>query len=172
MNKLKETLKNNYKKIIFISLPIIILMITIDLLTKFFANKYLAVGEQKDFIPGFIDFFNVHNNGGAWNIFAGNQIFLIIFTSIFILLFIAYYLFQSDKGILFHIASSVLIVGCLGNLIDRIAFSYVRDMIHFAFWPEFPVFNVADICVCVGIFLLLLSFVVTLIKSSKKEDQK
>ena len=154
---------------LFIALPVFAVMLILDLLTKHFTNVYLEVGQRAEFIPHVIDLINVHNDGAAWNMFAGSQIFLIVFTFIFLAVFALFYYKESKNGILFHIASSLIMVGCLGNLIDRLAFSYVRDMIHFEFWPSFPVFNIADICVCMGVFLLLLFYVIILIKNHRKE---
>lgn len=169
---MKTDLKINYKKILFITVPIFIAMLVLDLLTKYFVNKNMSVGDETDFLPGFINIINVHNNGGAWNIFSGNQIFLIIFTSIFIAAYLYFYLHECRNGVLFHVGSALLITGALGNLIDRIGFNYVRDMLHFEFWPSFPVFNVADVCVCVGIAVLILFYLIVLIRSRKKEEQK
>ena len=169
---MKTNLKSNYKKIVYIALPIFVAFLILDLLTKYFTNKLIPVGEQRSFLPGFINLINVHNDGGAWNIFSGNQIFLIIFTSLFLVAFLYFYLHECKNGVLFHIGSALLITGCLGNLIDRIGFNYVRDMLHFQFFPTFPVFNVADICVCVGIAVLILFYIISLIKSSKKEKKQ
>ena len=166
-----KALSNRYRMMLFVALPIFVAMLILDLMTKHFANIKLQVGQGADFIPGFIDFINVHNNGAAWNMFAGSQVFLIVFTFIFIFAFGFFYYKESKNGALFHISSSLILVGCLGNLIDRLAFGYVRDMIHFEFWSSFPVFNVADICVCVGVFLIILYYVIRLIKSSRKEKK-
>ena len=89
-------------------------------------------------------------------------------TGIFLCLFVFYYLTQVKNNALFHVSAGFIMVGCLGNLIDRIAFGYVRDMLHFEFWPSFPVFNVADMCVCIGIFLFVLFYLIGVIKGFKK----
>jgi len=47
-------------------------------------------------------------------------------------------------------ACTLIFAGGVGNLIDRVRLGYVVDMFHFEFWPSYPVFNVADICVVVG----------------------
>jgi signal peptidase II len=52
------------------------------------------------------------------------------------------------------LAACVLVfAGGVGNLIDRATVGYVVDMFHFEFWPSYPVFNVADICVVIGAVL-------------------
>lgn len=164
----KKDLKGNYKKIIFIVVPIFALMLVFDLLIKHFINKYIPVGQTREFIPNFIDLMNVHNQGAGWSILSGKTIFLIIFTALFLFLFILFYLTQTKNNALFHVSSAFVMAGCLGNLIDRIAFGYVRDMLHFEFWPTFPVFNIADICVCIGIFLFLLFYIIEFARGAKK----
>ena len=47
-------------------------------------------------------------------------------------------------------ACMLILAGGVGNLIDRVRAGYVVDMFHFEFWPSYPVFNVADICVVIG----------------------
>lgn len=56
------------------------------------------------------------------------------------------------------IAFSLLIGGLLGNLIDRIIHGYVIDFIDFyIFNYNYPIFNIADVCICIGVFILLYS---------------
>ena len=55
-------------------------------------------------------------------------------------------------------ALAMMIAGAAGNLMDRLLLGYVRDFLNFyIFGYDFPVFNVADICLCVGVGLLILS---------------
>lgn len=164
----KQDLKGNYKKTLFIVIPIFVVMLVLDLLTKYFVNKYIPLHESRDFLPHFINLINTHNEGAGFSLLNGKTIFLIIFTSLFLCLFVFYYLTQVKNNALFHVSAGFIMVGCLGNLIDRIAFGYVRDMLHFEFWPSFPVFNVADMCVCIGIFLFILFYLIGVIKGFKK----
>jgi len=167
-----NNLKENYKKVVCIFTPIFVGLLILDLLSKYFINQNLAEGESASFLPGFIKFTNVHNNGAAWNSFAGNQVFLIIMTFVFIMLFLYFYYKEMKNGALFHIASSLIIVGAFGNLIDRLAFGYVRDMLHFEFWLDFPVFNVADMCICIGVPLMILFYIIKIVKEKRKKNEK
>ena len=170
-SKFLENVKANYKKLLFVVLPIFVIFLVGDLLVKHFINANMEVGESKSFLPGFINLVNVHNEGAAWSIFSGKQIFLVVFTFIFLIAFVYFLLRESNRGAFFHISSAFIITGCIGNLIDRLAFNYVRDMIQFDFWKSFPVFNIADICVCVGFFMLAVYFIIALTKASKKEEK-
>ena len=51
------------------------------------------------------------------------------------------------------LAGCLILSGGLGNIIDRVRLGYVVDMFHFQFWPAYPVFNVADVCVVSGALL-------------------
>lgn len=168
---MKKTISSKYKKMLFIVLPILAFILLADLLTKYFVNKNMALGAEKDFIPGFINFVNVHNNGAAWNMLSGNQIFLIVFTFIFLAAYGYFYYRESKNNALFHVASAFIVGGCIGNLIDRLAFGYVRDMIHLQFWPSFPVFNVADSFVCVGVILIIIFYIICAVKANKKGNK-
>ena len=168
---MKRTLDKKYKKMLFISLPIIAFILLADLLTKYFVNQGMELGAEKDFIPKVIYLVNVHNTGAAWSLFSGNQVFLIVFTFIFLAAFGYFYYRESRNGALFHVASAFIVGGCIGNLVDRLALGYVRDMIHLEFWSTFPVFNIADSFVCVGVFLLILFYIIYAVKSRKKGEK-
>ena len=51
------------------------------------------------------------------------------------------------------LACCLIISGGIGNIIDRLRLGYVVDMLHFQFWPSYPTFNVADICIVCGAIL-------------------
>ena len=50
-------------------------------------------------------------------------------------------------------AGFLILSGGVGNIIDRVRLGYVVDMFHFVFWPSYPVFNLADICIVAGAIL-------------------
>ena len=164
----------NKRVILAIVLPCVLfaLLLTLDLVSKHLVDKSLGtVGASKEIIHGFISFIYVHNSGAAWGIFSGRQIFLIIISIIVIALFIAFYVlrlrkFKDKISLWLSVSLGFIAGGCFGNLIDRIAFGYVRDFINFDFM-NFPVFNVADICLTVGIILLFIYFIFFYSKEEK-----
>lgn len=141
-----------------------------DLISKQVAENNIELGSKKMIIKGFISFFTVHNFGAAWSIFSGKQIFLIIFTIIFLLLMIFYYIKEKSKSYIFNISYGFILAGTFGNLIDRIFLGYVRDFINLEFM-EFPVFNIADICLTVGVGLFML-YIIILAFKEKSEEKK
>lgn len=97
------------------------------------------------------------NRGAAFGILQNQRgFFLIITTSIVI--FIAYYLWKSrDKHVLLLVSLSLILGGALGNLMDRIYCGQVTDFLDFRFGGySFPIFNVADSLIVIGVSLLLL----------------
>lgn len=106
------------------------------------------------------DFFSltyVENFGGAWGIFSGNLIFLIIVSSIAFVILNRFILSEEKISLLGGLSYGLLMGGILGNLCDRIVRGYVIDFLNFYILGyDFPVFNIADILVVLGMFLMFI----------------
>ena len=130
-----------------------VILLIVDQWSKLWITANLPLGESLPFLPGFIELLTVHNYGAAWSSFSGQRWFLIILTAIIM----AAVLFALIRRIVRHplgLAAGFLILsGGVGNIIDRLRLGYVVDMLHFEFWPSYPVFNVADMCVVCGAIL-------------------
>lgn len=114
-----------------------------------------ALGEVKPAVPGLFSLTYLRNNGAAWNIFPGQMVFFYIISVIAIAI-VLYYLFkQSPRSVLFSIGLSLVLGGILGNLIDRLHYHYVVDMIQLDFM-NFNIFNIADSAITVGIVLIFI----------------
>ena len=106
-----------------------------------------------EFMPGFVELTRIHNYGAAWSSFSGQRWLLpgVTFCIVIAVLVLL------AKGVVRHpvglTACFLVLSGGIGNIIDRVRFGYVVDMFHFEFWPSYPVFNVADICVVTGAIL-------------------
>ncbi len=146
------------KKIAIISLIIIVL----DQILKIVVDNYLL--ENINIIDNFFSLHKVYNKGAAFSIL-NNQIFLLIIINLMILVFIYRYINNFKKNNRNIIAFSLIIGGLIGNLIDRIIYGHVIDYLKFVFGSyEYPVFNLADMCIVVGTFLLMIAVI-------KKEDE-
>ena len=161
-----------YKKIGALS----ILFTVIDQVIKIIISNVITFNTDIKVIPGFFYLANVHNEGAAFSLFNGNQVFLILMTIISI--GVIYYVFIKDKELkkIDLLLVSMLMGGIVGNFIDRIIHGYVIDYLGFIFGSYYyPVFNFADICIVVSIALLLfLSFkedVWKNIKLKKKSEE-
>ena len=128
-------------------------LLALDQWLKVWITANLPLGENMPFLPGFVELLTVHNYGAAWSSFSGQRVLLLGVTVVII----GAVLFVLARRIVRHplgVAACCLVIsGGVGNLIDRVRFGYVVDMFHFEFWPSYPVFNVADICVVCGAIL-------------------
>ena len=138
-------------------LPISICIVFFDQILKIVIRNFIPIGHSIQIIPSFFNLTYVENQGAAWSLFSGNRIFL-IFVAVISLIFI-YYFFIREKKLnkLELISYSTLIGGLLGNLIDRIILGAVIDYLDFTIFNyPFPIFNFADICIVISVFLILI----------------
>lgn len=124
-----------------------------DLLTKYFLEGV----SNLTIINGFLSFHSAKNFGAAWSVFSGHIVFLILISIVFFAIIFVYNHFATGKNLLYYISLSFIVGGALGNFIDRIFLGYVRDFIRFDF-VSFPIFNIADSSLSVGVFLFFVYF--------------
>lgn len=137
-----------------VNILITMLIVVIDQISKELINIYLRLNESVKIINNFFYITNAHNEGAAWSILSGNTLILIIIT--FISIYLIHKYTKEYKGIFKYI----LYGGIIGNLIDRIFYGYVRDFIDFRIFNyNYPVFNISDICIFIGIFILIIKIV-------------
>ena len=126
-----------------------------DQAIKFWAVQALEPVGSMPLIPHVVELRFVLNQGMAFSLLSGKQLFLILATSAALLL-VAYWLFFRSRGKYLQQAALILVLGGgIGNLIDRVLNGEVVDYINVLFM-RFAVFNFADICVCVGVALWVL----------------
>lgn len=154
---------NMKKKVYVISL--------IFFLFDFMTKTIITIFENKlpvTIINNFFYLERVTNKGAAFSIFNGYIIFLILI-SIFVILYINKYIIKEIKTKLGIISISMLMGGILGNLFDRIFYQEVIDFLRFnIFGYQFPIFNLADTFICVGIALLIIDYT----RSGKSENSR
>ena len=144
----------------FIQLFVAVALLTgFDQLTKLLAVKNLKGKADIPLIPDVLYFQYLENRGAAFGIFQDRKIFLVLLTSL-ILVGVCYVLWKipaDKKYIYLKLLCFLITAGGIGNLIDRVRLDYVIDFIYFA--PiDFPVFNVADIYVSVGMVFTVVLF--------------
>jgi len=146
-----------------------VFIVALDQITKDYVVRnlpmHLAVEDAG--IPGIIDFMYVQNQGGAWGFMENYTWLLIAITILVMIICFALLVKYGLHSKMFFFSIVLVLAGGIGNLIDRIANGFVVDFIRFSFWPDFPVFNIADISVCIGVGLLLLYFILDIIKDFK-----
>lgn len=132
----------------------------VDFFSKDWARTSLSSGTEMPFIPGFIRFNLVTNTGAAFNLGSGHANVMTVVASIVTILLIVWVLSEERKAsasrLLINIGAGFLIGGAVGNLADRFIRGRVTDFIEFACF-RFPVFNCADICIDIGVGLLIIA---------------
>lgn len=135
---------------------LVVLFTLIDQVSKYLVTNSL----HKDItiIKNIFYLIYTKNDGAAFSILTGKRLFLIIVT-ILIIAAIIYYLKKNNiKDKTNIIAFSLVLGGSIGNLIDRIVRGYVVDFISVKIFNyNFPIFNIADSFICIGVFILVLT---------------
>ena len=133
-----------------------VIALILDQLSKYWTSAHIEenVGTIP-LIPGLVHLSNVHNTGAAFSFLQGARWFFVVLC----VLFVAVVIYLMAKGSIRHPAarwSAVLVMaGAVGNCLDRIISGYVVDMIELEFM-KFPVFNIADIFITVGVLVFVI----------------
>lgn len=136
-----------------LTIIVISLVIIIDQCTKYMVRINFEQGETLPIISDILHLTYVRNLGAAFSVFENIKVVTIIMPLFILLIAItALFFFYKRISRFSRISISLIIAGGMSNLIDRIILGYVTDMIDFRI---FPVFNIADISVCVGCMLLI-----------------
>lgn len=130
-----------------------IFLIVIDQLVKWWVRGNIPLGTAIPFIPYLMDLTYTQNTGAAFSSFSGLT-WLLALVSLGASVVIALLLWKNFfPGVLGKLSLALILAGAVGNLIDRVLLGFVTDMFMTTF-INFAVFNVADICVVCGGFLM------------------
>ncbi len=131
-----------------------IAVFVLDRVTKSLVASQVAYGTEVPIIDRVVGITNVRNSGAAFGIApAGAGLFLI--ASVAVAIGLAIYVFRNPGDLWSYGALGLIMGGTLGNGFDRIVNGTVTDFINFHFWP---VFNVADSAISVGVVLMLAGY--------------
>jgi signal peptidase II len=150
-------------------------IVLLDQVTKQLIARTMDLGDQIIVIPNFITITSHRNTGAAWGIFSGNMTFFYLITILAGILF--YYLLKDadlKHKTLYTIGVVLMIAGGIGNFIDRALFQEVIDFIDIDLWSytTFPIFNVADIALVVGMIAFALDILLEdVIKWKRSKSQ-
>lgn len=149
-------LKNTGLKFLALSFVFIVL----DQVTKLWIINSLDLYQDINVLPIF-DITHVRNYGAAFSFLSdagGWQRYFFTVIAVVVSILLTYWMYQTPtKQKLLLTAYGLILGGAIGNVMDRINYGYVVDFIHFYYenW-HFPAFNVADIAISIGAFLLIL----------------
>lgn len=141
-----------------VGMAIALLWTLADQLTKAWASSTLSGQPSMDVIGHWLRFTYVQNKGAAFGILSGQKWFFVLLTIAAIIFLLVMLRRYHHVHPIYILAMGLILGGAVGNLIDRVRFGSVVDFIQVDFIEalHFPVFNVADIGVTVGIFTLAL----------------
>ncbi|WP_395392442.1 signal peptidase II [Fructilactobacillus sanfranciscensis] len=145
----------NSKKYHVLLLFITIILLIFDQLIKFQTRVNIKLGQEIKIIPKILSFTYLQNTGAAWSFMEGNSIFFLL-VAIFAILVFIYLLYKCRNEYFISLGIALMLTGTVGNLIDRIKFGFVTDMIKIDF-INFPIFNIADMYLTFGVIILLFS---------------
>lgn len=138
--------------IIFLTALIVVL---IDQISKYLVRINFELNQSVPIINNIFHLTYITNTGAGFGILE-QQKFLLILISIIVIGFIFYYLNRiKEKEKLLQVLVGFILGGTIGNLIDRVAYSYVIDFLDFQVWP---IFNFADSFVTIGVLGLIIYF--------------
>ena len=149
-----------------------LLLLAADQFTKYIVMQNMALHDTAKFLPGFMNFLYIHNEGGAWGFLEGHTWILLVVTIIIMIICVIMVIKIDKNSKLLFWAVCLILSGGFGNMIDRVFRNgKVIDFLNFLF-IDFPVFNVADCGVVIGAGLLILYFILDMIreKNEKKEE--
>ncbi len=132
-----------------------VFFIGLDQWTKYLTVKHIPLGETKEALSPIFSFTYVKNTGAAWSILQGRTFFFFV-TTLIAVGFVLYFLIRyGKKNYFFGFSLALVLAGALGNFIDRMRLKFVVDMIQLDF-IDFPIFNVADMCLVIGVALIFI----------------
>ncbi len=150
-----------------------VIVLGLDQYTKYYIISHYELGESSEFIKGIINIIYVNNKGGAWGILQGYTWTLLAITAILMIVCFALLVKLGKNNKMVFWSVSLILFGGLGNMIDRIfRDGTVIDFLQFDFYPQFPVFNIADCAVVVGGFLLMAYFIYDGINDARNKKKK
>ena len=139
-----------------------IIILAIDQLTKFLVASRMELGES---IPVLGEYFKItshRNSGAAWGMFEGRMAFFYIITLVVLVFLFYFYKTEAKNNLLMQVGITLLMAGALGNFIDRLLFQEVVDFFDVLLITyDFPIFNVADSVLTIGVILLLIEVFIT-----------
>lgn len=134
-----------------------VLILILDQVSKSVIEILVGFEKSIKVIDGFFKLTSLHNTGGAWSILNDHGLFFII-ASILAIIILLKFMFSFKENKRNILAFGLLFGGILSNLADRIFLGYVRDFLDFKIFNyDFPVFNIADIAIVLGVVLLILA---------------
>lgn len=137
------------------------LVIAADVLTKRLAVDHLQRGVVQPLLPPLLGLTLVANTGTAFGMWQSQHLLVLILPPVICVCLIVWivrreWILKLPLSPLEQIGFGLVLGGAIGNMLDRWVQGRVTDFLYFVFWPSFPVFNLADALIDIGVVLILL----------------
>ena len=147
---------------------IALFVIAIDRISKWLIVKNMELGTSIPIIDNVLYITSHRNRGAAWGILENKMWFFYIITVVFVVFIVFYMKKYAKTDKLLGISLSLILGGAIGNFIDRVFRQEVVDFIHvYIFSYNYPVFNIADSALCIGVVLIIIQ---TLLEGKKAKE--
>ena len=170
---------NGWKRVVFEIIPVVLLIVTIfiDQWSKSYFSELWRQNGDTVIIANFFVLTCTFNTGAAWGFLSDKswgQVFFKILTVVALFAFAIYYLYAAKKKKTWLKYALIFVIGgTIGNFIDRVLMSGVVDFLSFNFWGyAFPVFNIADSFLTVGVIMLIIYYLFIDENAIFKKNQK
>jgi signal peptidase II len=162
MGKMKE----GVNLVVYYALAIVIILL--DQFSKWLIVQNLKIGESLLVIENFFYITSHRNQGAAWGILQGKMLFFYIITTVVVAFVIVYLQKYGREQPLLGTSLGFILGGAIGNFIDRLFRKEVVDFFDiYIFSYDYPIFNVADMALVIGVGLMLLQ---TFMDSKKQKE--
>ena len=145
---------------------IIAAIVLIDQISKILVRMLMTEGQTISIIDGFFSLAYFNNSGVAFSFLSGHRAAVTVLQVVSLLLVGVLLFMTKGRRKLYDFSLAIILAGGIGNVIDRVLFGKVTDMLSFSIFP--PIFNIADIGVTVGCALLLIDIILEA-KEAKNE---
>lgn len=137
---------------------LLVTVVMLDQATKLAVERLLVLNQKTTVVPRFLSLTYILNPGAAFGILQGHTPLILFMATV---LFFLVYVFRrviSDQPAVFRWGFGLALGGAVGNFIDRVRLGKVIDFLALEFWPlhNWPVFNLADMAIVTGTFLVIL----------------
>lgn len=145
-------------------------IIGLDQITKFLVVQHMDIAESIEVISGFFYLTSHRNAGAAFGILQG-QMWLFYIVTVIVIIAVVYHLHKYGKdSTLIGIPLALILGGAIGNFIDRLIFGEVVDFFNvYIFTYNYPIFNIADAALVVGVLLLVVKITADEWKEKRKK---
>ncbi|WP_459499784.1 lipoprotein signal peptidase LspA [Bacillus sp. C1] len=147
---------------------IAVFVIAIDQISKWFIVKNMELGTSIPIIDNVLYITSHRNRGAAWGMLENQMWFFYIITVVFVGFIVFYMKKYAKTDKLLGVSLGLILGGAIGNFIDRVFRQEVVDFIHvYIFSYNYPVFNIADSALCIGVVLIIIQ---TLLEGKKMKE--